>query len=600
MLALGGGGQKGSSYWKGPLFTILGFGFLCVFILVNLDNIPLAWSNFIVQEGWFGGKGCEQVVISLNASEATYGLLKTILAQPGQKGIAVDETKILLPDTPLPSPRSLIQPLQHRLPYNVLNQYFESGTLPSQAPPSYPIDIVYTWVNSTSSEFSGVVKKRWEGEDLGRLNGERRWRDNGELRGAVHSAVDAFKDSLRRVHIISGDYPVDVVDALDDSRWAMGQIPAWLDWNKEGQGIKKSGPDLKWHFHREIFRLPRQGPLLRGWSPEFNHTERRDLEVGHDDLEVEWQDLALPTFNSFAIETRLGYVDGCHENFIASNDDMFFLKDFSASDYHHPLFGSIIRSGFSNLLLAKTEYPESMWSTDGEWGGLRHASSLLHQRFNSGPQPYPDHIPKALSIPLLDEAQIIWSEEMSLSAIRGFRISKRGEGDIATVPLVQWLRMERWREAFLWTWIVGKMGGVEGVWEEEAKEELKRVLGVFGSSDSVTVHRKQRWTKDEAPKLVNQVGWKQPKQTWVAFSKSSLLSIRLWIYGLTSSLVRRPRLAQSTKTTQLLRLYFIQMPSCRFPLFVHLTFRKRHIQAHGLRRAIMWRLPDYSFSLCIR
>jgi predicted alpha/beta hydrolase family esterase len=71
------------------------------------------------------------------------------------------------------------------------------------------------------------------------------------------------------------------------------------------------------------------------------------------------------------------------------------------------------------------------------------------------------------------------------------------------------------------------MGGVEGVWDEEAKEELKRVLGVYGSSDSVTVHRKQRWTKDEAPKLVKQVGWKQPKQTWIAFS-TYLLSLEMY------------------------------------------------------------------------
>ena len=206
---------------------------------------------------------------------------------------------------------------------------------------------------------------------------------------------------------------------------------------------------------------------------------------------------------------------------ITSNDDMFFLKDFSAADYHHPLLGSIIRSGFSNHLMAKTDYPESMWSTDGEWGGLRHASHLLNVRFNSGPQPYPDHIPNSLSVPLLDEAHIMWAEEMSLSAIRGFRISKRGEGDIATVPLVQWLRMERWREALLWTYIVGKMGGLEGVWTEESKIELKRVLGVFGNSDEVNVPRKKRATKDEAPRLVDQVGWKQPKQTWVAFCKST-------------------------------------------------------------------------------
>ena len=158
---------------------------------------------------------------------------------------------------------------------------------------------------------------------------------------------------------------------------------------------------------------------------------------------------------------------------------MFFLKDFTASDYHHPIFGNVIRSGFSNHLMAKPDFPESMISHDGEWGSLRHSSLLLHQRFNSPPQPYPDHIPKAMSIPLFDEANIIWSDEVSLSGTRGFRISKRGNGDVAAVPLVQWLRMERWREGFLWTWIVGKMGGIDGVWDEEAKEELKRILGIW-------------------------------------------------------------------------------------------------------------------------
>ena len=312
ILALGGGQKR--TYWKGPLFTILGFGFLCVFILVNLDNIPLAWSNFIVQEGWFGGKACEQVVISLNATAATYGMLKSLLSQPGANGVAIDETKILLPERPLPSPRALLQPLQHRLPYHVINQYFETGTLPSEVPPTGPIDIVYTWVNSTSEEFSGIVKERWEGEDLGRLNGERRWRDNGELRGAVHSAVHAFKDSLRKVHIISGDYPVDVVDVTGEDRWSMGQIPAWLDWSKAGKETKGNGPDLKWHFHREMFRLPRAGPTIRGWSDDFNTTERGDVDISDDEMEQEWQDLALPTFNSFAIESRLGFVEGCHEN----------------------------------------------------------------------------------------------------------------------------------------------------------------------------------------------------------------------------------------------------------------------------------------------
>lgn len=303
--------------WKAPLFAICGFGFLCVFILVNLDNIPLAWSNFIAPDSWFGGKACEQVVISLNATEATYATLKLLLSSPGQKGVPLDDTKVLLPATSLPPARALLQPLKHRLPYNVINQYLTDGTLPKDVPPAGPIDIVYTWVNSTSVEFSGVVRERWEGEDLGRLNGERRWRDNGELRGAVHSAVHAFKDQLRTVHIVSGDYPIDVVGSTDigEDGWSTGQIPRWLNWEREAPVTRaEAGPDLKWHFHREIFRLPHEDNEIRGWTEEDQFVRRIETTEEKDDLEESWQALALPNFNSFAIESRLGFVEDCHEN----------------------------------------------------------------------------------------------------------------------------------------------------------------------------------------------------------------------------------------------------------------------------------------------
>lgn len=311
-LALGGGPK---TFWQGPLAPILGFLFLAVFILVNLDNIPLAWSNFFVREGWFAGKACEQVVLSFNATAATYGVFKTLLAaQDGVKGVAIDETKILLPKSPLPPPRPLLQPLQHRLPYNVINQYYVNGTLPDQVPAPSQIDIVYAWVNSTSIEFSGLVKERWEGEELGRLNGEKRWRDNGELRGAVHSAVHSFTGDLRKVHIMSGDYPIEVVDAMGGDQWSMGQIPAWLDWSKVGKEANGDGPGLNWHFHRELFRLPREGSSIRGWSDNFTATAHAVSGMSDDEKEQEWQDLALPTFNSFAIETMLGSVAGCDEN----------------------------------------------------------------------------------------------------------------------------------------------------------------------------------------------------------------------------------------------------------------------------------------------
>lgn len=66
-------------------------------------------------------------------------------------------------------------------------------------------------------------------------------------------------------------------------------------------------------------------------------------------------------------------------------------------------------------------------------------------------------------------------------SIRGFRESKCGEGDVEMVWLIIYLRVERWREVFFWSWIVVKLGCEEDVWEENEKREMKKVLGMIFS-----------------------------------------------------------------------------------------------------------------------
>jgi 3-O-alpha-D-mannopyranosyl-alpha-D-mannopyranose xylosylphosphotransferase len=201
------------------------------------------------------------------------------------------------------------------------------------------IDIVYLWVNSTDPSFPEAFAYRMEEEGLPVDRGQaRRWRDNGELRGSVRSSVQSLGDNLRKIHIVSGDYPLEVfqdeqgsnsgqdeeknldrrkLTSEDDDTemtegWTVGQIPEWLDWAGDDETVT-------WHFHSDIYRLPRDpngellvgrevmgGMVLLGDDGEFVHGTNGSLEQ-------EWRELALPTFNSFAIESRVGWVTGLSE-----------------------------------------------------------------------------------------------------------------------------------------------------------------------------------------------------------------------------------------------------------------------------------------------
>ena len=61
---------------------------------------------------------------------------------------------------------------------------------------------------------------------------------------------------------------------------------------------------------------------------------------------------------------------------------------------------------------------------------------------------------------------------------RGFRKSHRGKGDLEMSWLISHLKVERWREALIWVWAVGRVGGQEGVWGDKAREEIKGLLGI--------------------------------------------------------------------------------------------------------------------------
>jgi hypothetical protein len=144
----------------------------------------------------------------------------------------------------------------------------EVFTLTSPERVSFPVDVVYTWVDGSDPEWQ-ARKARALG-DNGWLAGvnvqaanSSRFQSRDELRYSLRS-LHCFAPWVRRIFIVTDD-----------------QVPAWLD-TEHGRVTVVS--------HREV----------------FGDTGR------------------LPTFNSQAIESRLHRIPGLSEHFLYLNDDVFF------------------------------------------------------------------------------------------------------------------------------------------------------------------------------------------------------------------------------------------------------------------------------------
>jgi 3-O-alpha-D-mannopyranosyl-alpha-D-mannopyranose xylosylphosphotransferase len=122
----------------------------------------------------------------------------------------------------------------------------------------------------------------------------------------------------------------------------------------------------------------------------------------------------------------------------------------------------------------------------------------------------------------------MFSTELAESATRGFRESKRGLADLEMAWLVGHLRVERWREALLWSWAVGRVGGSEGVWGVEARKELMDVLKMISEDEEVVIiQRSERETLNDLARLEENTGWEAAKSTRFIFCKWSRC-VMLW------------------------------------------------------------------------
>ncbi|OCF33813.1 hypothetical protein I316_04525 [Kwoniella heveanensis BCC8398] len=322
------------------------------------------------------------------------------------------------------------------------------------------------------------------------------------------------------------------------SEWRVAQTPTWLDFSRRD----KSSPSHPFHPFSANQNLQNQGKLHRaemrypslryGAHSEIFHLPSMDRDGLTEELgerewkEQEWRKKALPSFNSMAIESRVGWLPGLADVTLSLNDDFFLLRPHAVSDFHSPLYGSVIRFDHGYYQQVRPLLDKNRFTDAGEVGGLYHANYLLSQRFPRRLRPYFAHVPKVITRGLHHEASLMFKEALAQSSQRRFREMSLGEGDVQMQWLLTSLRVERWREALLWTYIVanlGTLGSSTDTWSNVARVELKDMFGLAEDDNDVVkieVHRGERWTLESGrmAKMFEQAGWEAPKATEFLFS----------------------------------------------------------------------------------
>lgn len=149
-------------------------------------------------------------------------------------------------------------------------------TLPTVNDVTFPVDIVYTWVDGEEPQMRAKRARYQENgiaEILDKETGASRYTSHDELKYSLRSLA-MYADFVRHIYLVTD-----------------GQKPHWLD---------DSVPGITVVDHRDIF-------------PEG----------------------VLPVFNSHAIETRLHHIPGLSEHYLYFNDDVFVGRRVTAEHFFH-------------------------------------------------------------------------------------------------------------------------------------------------------------------------------------------------------------------------------------------------------------------------
>lgn len=227
------------------------------------------------------------------------------------------------------------------------------------ASPSFPIDIVYTWVDDKDEDWrrqrAHYSGRHAASSDLSRSNLDERFTNRDELRYSLRS-VELFAPFVRNVFLVTN-----------------GQVPSWLNIDH---------PKIRLVTHAEIYR-------------NREH---------------------LPTFNSSSIETQLHHIDGLAEHFLYFNDD-FFLGDFCRPEDF--FFANGVLKYFATEQRA---FEHDIDGTSEEYiAADGNALALLKRRFGAFTRELMLHAPYPARKSILAEMEREFQDEFDLCASRRFR-----------------------------------------------------------------------------------------------------------------------------------------------------------------------------------
>ncbi len=224
---------------------------------------------------------------------------------------------------------------------------------------TFPIDVVYTWVDGTDSrwqESKGRAMNASDPELLARgAVDAARFADNDELRFSLRS-LEQYAPWIRRIWIVTS-----------------GQVPQWLD---------TAHPRVTVVPHREI------------WPDEQG----------------------LPTFNSHAIEANLHHLDGLSEHFLYFNDDFFLVRPVTPE--HFFLANGVSKFFYSRALVDLLDvHDEDSISAVASKNARRlmQDSGTFTRKFF--------HVPSALRRSVMYEAEAEYPEVFTATRSAPFRTS---------------------------------------------------------------------------------------------------------------------------------------------------------------------------------
>jgi hypothetical protein len=160
-----------------------------------------------------------------------------------------------------------------------------NGSLPSKSPvkSTFPVDIVYTWVDGMSTEHN----------TLRRRSAEELW-IAGQSLSVSH---DAISDNRFNDH--------------DEIRFSLRSVHINLPWIRNIYIVTCCGHRPRW----------------------LDSTDNKVVIVSHEDI-FESPASDTPSFNSLAIECNLHRIKGLSEHFIIANDDFFFGKRMKVGSFY--------------------------------------------------------------------------------------------------------------------------------------------------------------------------------------------------------------------------------------------------------------------------